>query len=108
MTSGQDGQGVRHFNVPLIVRARSQLNVFVNATVFLRERKAERASNRGLPAYQPNALPLGQTALARYNLTGSVCCCCCCYCCCFVCVCVCVCVYVRACVCVCVGGGGVS
>ena len=28
---------------------------------FLRERRAEADSNRGLPAYHPNAIPLGQT-----------------------------------------------
>ena len=28
---------------------------------FCRERRAETVSNRGLSAYQPNALPLGQT-----------------------------------------------
>ena len=30
-------------------------------TFFLRQRRAEADSNRGPPAYQPNALPLGQT-----------------------------------------------
>ena len=40
-----------HFNVSLIVRDK----------VTRRERRAEADSNRGPSAYQPNALPLGQT-----------------------------------------------
>ena len=36
-------------------------------TTFLRERRAEAVSNRGPSAYQPNALPLGQTGSRRYS-----------------------------------------
>ena len=38
-------------------------------TTFWRERRAEAVSNRGPSAYQPNALPLGQTgSLSRAGL----------------------------------------
>ena len=35
---------------------------------FSRERRAETVSNRGPPAYQSNALPLGQTGSPKYCL----------------------------------------
>ena len=38
-------------------------------TTFSRERKAEAVSNRGPSAYQPTALPLGQTG-SRMELGG--------------------------------------
>ena len=46
------GSDESHFNVSL-----------------LRERRAEADSNRGPSAYQPNALPLGQTGSHVYGLT---------------------------------------
>ena len=48
-----------HFNVSLIVRDKvTRLSTNHN---FSRERRAEADSNRSPSAYQPNALPLGQT-----------------------------------------------
>ena len=53
------GSDESHFNVSLIVRSKvTRLSTDNN---FRRERKAEADSNRGPYAYQPNALPLGQT-----------------------------------------------
>ena len=45
-----------HFNVSLIVRDK-----VTRQTTTFEERGAEADSNRGPSAYQPNALPLGQT-----------------------------------------------
>ena len=47
------GSNESHFNVSLIVRDKDHN--------FWREKRAEADSNRGPSAYQPNALPLGQT-----------------------------------------------
>ena len=44
------------FNVPLIVKDKVSTD-----HTFWRDRRAEADSNRGPSAYQPNALPLGQT-----------------------------------------------
>ena len=53
------GSDVSHFNVSLIVRAKVTRQCSQTATF---EEKGERMdSNRGPSAYQPNALPLGQT-----------------------------------------------
>ena len=41
-------------------------------TTFLRERRAEADSNRGPSAYQPNALPLGQTGSRNAPSHGPV------------------------------------
>ena len=49
----------RHSNVSIIVRGKEIKTVCIN--YFQRERRAEAESNRGLSAYQPNALSLGQT-----------------------------------------------
>ena len=48
-----------HFNVSLIMRDKITGQCPQNN--FGRERRAEAESNRGPSAYQPNALPLGQT-----------------------------------------------
>ena len=43
---------------------KSQDSVY-KPQLFSRERRAEAVSNRGPSAYQPNALPLGQTGARR-------------------------------------------
>ena len=53
------GSEESHFNVSLIVRD-SHKTVSTNHNSW-REGTAEAESNRGPSAYQPNALPLGQT-----------------------------------------------
>ena len=46
----------------------SHETVSTNHNLFeLRERRAEAVSNRGPSAYQPNALPLGQTGSPRFS-----------------------------------------
>ena len=53
------GSDESHFNVSLIVRDKvTRLSIDHN---FLRERRVKVDSNRSPSAYQPNALPLGQT-----------------------------------------------
>ena len=54
------GSDKSHFNVPLIVSDKSHKTVSTEHN-FLRERRVEADSNRGPSAYQPNALPPGQT-----------------------------------------------
>ena len=49
-----------HFNVSVGSDGQSHKTVPTKHN-FLRERRAEAVSNRGPSAYQPNALPLGQT-----------------------------------------------
>ena len=44
---------------------QSHKTVSTNHNLFERERRAEAVSNRGPSAYQPNALPLGQTGPRR-------------------------------------------
>ena len=61
------GSDESHFDVSLICEGQSHKTVSKDHN-FWRERRAEADSNRGPSAYQPNALPLGQT--------GSHCCCC--------------------------------
>ena len=55
------GSGESHFNVSLIVMDKVT-GQCPQTTTFLRERKVEAKSNRSPSAYQPNALPLGQTS----------------------------------------------
>ena len=55
---GNDGSP---FNVLLIVRGKVTKTVSTNHK-FWRERRAAAQSNRGVSAYQPNAVALGQTA----------------------------------------------
>ena len=51
-----------HFNVSLESETESHRTCSVHKPqTFGRERRAEAVSNRGPSAYQPNALPLGQT-----------------------------------------------
>ena len=54
------GSDESHFNVSLIVRDKVTRPCPQNHN-FWRERRAEAVSNRGPSAYQPTALPLGQT-----------------------------------------------
>ena len=71
------GSDESHFNVSLIVRGKSHKTVSTGHN-FWRERRTEADSNRGLSAYQPNALPLGQTGsripvpniVLKYGLCG--------------------------------------
>ena len=52
----------RHFNVSLTARDKVTSKLVSTGHNFLRERRAKADSNRGSSAYQPNALPLGQTS----------------------------------------------
>ena len=53
------GSCVRHFNVSLTVWAKSQVSV--HNRQFLKRKQSRSGSNRGPSAYQPSALPLGNT-----------------------------------------------
>ena len=55
------GSEESHFNVSVGSDGQSHKTVSTNRNLFGRERRAEAVSNRGPPAHQPNALPLGQT-----------------------------------------------
>ena len=55
------GSDETHFNVSVGSDGQSHKTVSTNHNLFWRERRAEAVSNRGPSAYQPNALPLGQT-----------------------------------------------
>ena len=56
------GSDESHFNVsPVIVRDKVTTETVSTDHNFWRERRAEAVSNRGPSAYQPTALPLGQT-----------------------------------------------
>ena len=55
------GSEERHFNVSVVSDGQSQDSVH-KPHIFGRKRRAEAVSNRGPSAYQPNALPLGQTS----------------------------------------------
>ena len=55
------GSDESHFNVSLIVRHKITIQCPCIDHDFWRERRAETDSNRGPSAYQPSALPLGQT-----------------------------------------------
>ena len=59
------GSDESHFNVSVGNDVQSQDSVH-KPQPFWRERRAEAVSNRGPSAYQPNALPLGQTG-SQYN-----------------------------------------
>jgi len=61
--------GSDDFNVSLIVKNKTVSTDYY----FGRERRAEADSNRGPSAYQPNALPLGQTGSPLSCLDRSVC-----------------------------------
>ena len=53
------GSDESHFNVSVESDGQSHKTVSTNHNLF--ERRAEAVSNQGPSAYQPNALPLGQT-----------------------------------------------
>ena len=55
------GSDESHFNVSLIVRDKVTRQCPQTTTFFEEKRRAEAESSRGPSAYQPNALPLGQT-----------------------------------------------
>ena len=55
------GSDESHFNVSLIVRDKVISKTVHKPQPSWRERRAETESSRGPSAYQPNALPLGQT-----------------------------------------------
>ena len=54
------GSDESHFNVSLIVKDKVTKQC-LQTTTFKDERRVEADSNRGPTAYQPNALPPGQT-----------------------------------------------
>ena len=54
------GSDESHFNISVESDGQSHKTVH-KPQPFLRERRAKAVSNRGPSAYQPNALPLGQT-----------------------------------------------
>ena len=54
------GSDESHFNVSLIVRDKVTTQC-PQTTTSLKTKRAEAESNRDVSAYQPNALPLGQT-----------------------------------------------
>ena len=55
------GSDENHFNVSVGSDEQSHKTVSTKHKRFEGERRAEAVSNRGPSAYQPNALPLGQT-----------------------------------------------
>ena len=55
------GSNESHFNISAGSDGQSHKTASTNHNPFSRERRAEAASNRGPSAYQPNALPPGQT-----------------------------------------------
>ena len=60
-----------HFNVSLIVMNKVT-GQCPQTTTFLKRKRAEAVSNRGPFAYQPNALPLGQTGSQPYTSCWSL------------------------------------
>ena len=65
------GSDESHFNVPLIVRDKVTKQCPQTTTVLKRRVRAEAESSRGPSAYQPNALPLGQTGSPAEVLAGT-------------------------------------
>ena len=62
------GSDESHLNVSVGSDGQSlSTNSVHKSTPFWRERRAEAVSNRGPSAYQPNALPLGQTGSHSWN-----------------------------------------
>ena len=55
------GSDESHFNVSVGSDGQSHKDSVHKPQPFWREMRAEAVSNRGPSAYQPNALPLGQT-----------------------------------------------
>ena len=65
------GSDENHFNVSVGSDGQSHETVVHKPQPFWRERRAEAVSNRGPSAYQPNALPLGQTGSPMVMMTMS-------------------------------------
>ena len=63
------GSGERHFNVSLIVRDKVTRQS-PQTTTFEEKGEQKQIRNRGPSAYQPNALPLGQTGSRAYTDGG--------------------------------------
>ena len=62
----------RRYNASFIVRGKKSQDGVHKPQPFRRERRTEAESNRGLSAYQPNALPLGRIGShSRINKRGS-------------------------------------
>ena len=59
------GSDESHFNIWVGIDGQKSQDSVYKPQPFWRERRAEAVSNRGPSAYQPNALPLGQTGLHR-------------------------------------------
>ena len=57
----KEGSDESHFNVSVGNDAQSHKTVSTNHNLFEEKGEPKRVSNRGPSAYQPNALPLGQT-----------------------------------------------
>ena len=64
------GSCVSHFNVSLIVWAKSQDSV--RKPQFLKRKESRSGSNRGPSAYQTSALPLGHTGFRKPPVSGYV------------------------------------
>ena len=65
------GSDESHFNVSVGSDGQSHKTVYTNHNL-LRERRAEAVSNRRPSAYQPNALPLGQTGSRSGSGSGFI------------------------------------
>ena len=63
------GSDESHFNISLTVRDKVTIRQCPQPQPFWREWRAKAVSNRGPSAYQPNALPLGQTGLLGSRLS---------------------------------------
>ena len=72
MTCTKMGSDESHFNVPLIVRDKLSHKTVSTNHNFRRERRAEAVLNRGPSAYQPTALPLGQTGSLKFGTAVSL------------------------------------
>ena len=59
------GSDESHFNVSVGSDGQSHRTVSTNHNLFEEKGEPKRVSNRGPSAYQPNALPLGQTGSLR-------------------------------------------
>ena len=64
MTCIKMGSDDSHFNVSLVVRKQSHKTVSTNHNLFEEKGEPKRYRTEVPSAYQPNALPLGQTGLS--------------------------------------------
>ena len=62
------GRDESHFNVSVGSDGQSHMTVSANHNLFEEKGEPEVVSNRGPSAYQPNALPLGQTGLHSVSI----------------------------------------